>query len=284
MPGKALPQPAEGVDPQASIVLSPQTAAPTAADASADLAGVYSDAVRRIESQDRSGLANLRRAANLGYSPAQFYLAKLYEGGEAGLTKDIALARRWTERAAENGEKKAMHNLGLYYFEGTGGPRNVTIAAQWFRRAADLGLTDSQYNLARLYEGGFGVGQNQAEAYKWYLIAGRAGDGESRVASDRLKHVISTDAQATAERAAAAFRPDIPLASTQLATALGSPQSDLALAQRALSRLGYYRGPTDGAASPALKMAIQAYQREQGLAQTGAIDSGLAARLSKSAG
>ena len=272
------------VPAQASMLLSPQAASPSAADASADLAGLYSDAVRRIEGHDKTGLPDLRRAANLGYSPAQFYLAKLYEAGEAGLPKDIAQARRWTERAAENGEKKAMHNLGLYYFEGTGGPRNLTIAAQWFQRAADLGLTDSQYNLARLYEGGFGVSQNPAEAYKWYLIAGRAGDGESKAASDRIRRQLSPEGQVTAERAATAFRPDIALAPTQLATALGAPQTDLALAQRALSHLGYYRGPADGASSPALRLAIQAYQRDQGLAQTGALDPTLASRFAKGAG
>ena len=286
VPGRATPASADtSIAPaQASVLLSPQAAAPSAADSSAVLTGLYSDAVRRIEGRDKTGLPDLRRAANLGYSPAQFYLAKLYEGGEAGLPKDIAQARRWTERAAENGEKKAMHNLGLYYFEGTGGPKNLTVAAQWFQRAADLGLTDSQYNLARLYEGGFGVSQNPAEAYKWYLIAGRAGDGESKAASDRLRRQLSPEGQVTAERAAAAFRPDIPLAPTQLATALGAPQTDLALAQRALSRLGYYRGPSDGARSPALRLAIQAYQRDQGLAQTGALDPTLASRFAKGAG
>src|SRR5450432_2877279 len=99
-----------------------------------------------------------------------------------------------------------MHNLALYYFEGTGGPKNTTLAAQWFHRAADLGLVDSQYNLGRLYEEGFGVSQNPAEAYKWYLIAAHAGDTESRASAQRLKGQLSTEAQAAAERAAGAFQ------------------------------------------------------------------------------
>ena len=149
----------------------------------------------------------------------QFYLARLYESGEAGFKKDLPEARRWTERAAQNGDRKAMHNLGLYYFEGTGGPKNTTVAAQWFRKAADLGLVDSQYNLARLYEEGFGVTQNVAEAYKWYLIAGRAGDAEAKASAQRLRDSLSPQARTGAERAAAGYRAAAPNPSARLAAA-----------------------------------------------------------------
>jgi localization factor PodJL len=243
---------------------------------------LYEDGARRIEAHDFTGVDTLRKAANLGYAPAQFYLAKLYEDGQAGLRKDLNEARVWTERAAAAGDRKAMHNLALYYFEGTGGPKNMTTAADWFRKAADLGLVDSQYNLARLYEKGFGVSQNPAEAYKWYLIAAHAGDTESRASAQRLKGQLSAEAEAAAERAAGAFqaqqqsRP----APTQLAQATApNDVAGAAIAQRALSRLGYYQGPTDGSPSPALKGAIAAYQRDQGLPATGVPDAALSQRL-----
>ena len=117
-----------------------------------------------MEDGTEGALDELKKVANLGYAPAQFYLAKLYEQGGEGVEKDLAEARRWTERAAQGGDRKAMHNLALYYFEGVGGAKNSTTAAQWFRRAADLGLVDSQYNLGRLYEEGFGVSQNAVGA------------------------------------------------------------------------------------------------------------------------
>ena len=208
--------------PQVAVALAPhltQPAPPAAPGASTtDLMGLYADAVRRIEAHDNSAVADLRKGANLGYGPAQFYMAKLYEAGDAGLPKDVAAARLWTQRAADNGERKAMHNLGLYYFEGTGGAKNLALAAQWFRKAADMGLVDSQYNLARLYEGGFGVGQSSSEAYKWYLVAARSGDAESRAASDRLKAQLP-GAQARADEAFAAnFRPTAPTATVQTAS------------------------------------------------------------------
>ncbi|HEY5412785.1 MAG TPA: Localization factor PodJS [Caulobacteraceae bacterium] len=207
--------------PQAAVALAPHLTQPapvTAASGPVDLPGLYADSVRRIEARDASGLADLRRGANLGYAPAQFYLAKLYETGDAGLPKDVAAARLWTQRAADNGERKAMHNLGLYYFEGTGGPKNPTVAAQWFRKAADLGLVDSQYNLARLYQGGFGVPQSPAEAYKWYLIAARSGDAESRAAADRLKTQLPAQTARADEASAARFHPGAPATTLQTAS------------------------------------------------------------------
>ena len=62
--------------------------------------------------------------------------------------------------------------------------------------------------------------------------------------------------------------------------ALGGQSSGTTAAQKALSRLGYYQGPSDGVASPALKLAIAAYQHDQGMPQTGVLDQGLIDRFS----
>ena len=212
---------AQGFTPQAAVALAPSLTqpAPVGGGAAAqDLPGLYAEAVRRIEAHDNSAVGDLRKDANLGYAPAQFYLAKLYEAGEAGLPKDIAAAREWTQRAADNGERKAMHNLGLYYFEGTGGVKNLALAAQWFRKAANLGLVDSQYNLARLYEGGFGVTRSPADAYSWYLIAARSGDAESRAAAERLKGQLAPAIARGSESFADSFRPSAPTATVQTAS------------------------------------------------------------------
>ena len=81
-----------------------------------------------------------------------------------------------------------------------------------------------------------------------------------------------------AERSAQAFRPTAPNPSAYVeAEALS--RADVATAQRALSRLDYYQGPTDGSASPALAMAIAAYQRNEGMAATGKLDQLTLSRL-----
>ena len=276
MPRAAVALTSQALVPDASTQLeaAPAVAPPAAENAQT----LYEDGVRRIEAKDRTGLDILRKAANLGLPRAQFYLAKMYEVGEGGVKKDLTEARRWTERAATAGEPRAMHNLALYYYKGEGGERNSTKAASWFRKAADLGLVDSQFNLAQLYEGGWGVSQNPSEAYKWYLIAAKAGDNASRTRAMALRGQLTAEGQRIAERSANGYRSQAYVAPVQTASA--APSAGLATAQRALSKLGYYQGPQDGASSPALQMAIAAYQRDQNLATTGALDGDTLSRLS----
>ncbi len=45
--------------------------------------------------------------------------------------------------------------------------------------------------------------------------------------------------------------------------------------QRALTRLGYYRGPVDGDIGPGTRASIARYQRDRGLRVTGVVDSTL---------
>ncbi|MDP3660451.1 MAG: peptidoglycan-binding protein [Phenylobacterium sp.] len=269
-----------GPNPRAAVALVPREVASVApaVQSDVDLGALYSAAVAAIDAKAPGGMEQLRKAANLGHAPAQLYLAKVYEEGRVGLPRDLAEARRWTERAASGGDRKAMHNLALYYFEGTGGgAKNAALAAQWFRKAADLGLVDSQYNLGRLYEEGIGVSQNAAEAYKWYLIAARTGDGESRSSAARARAKLTPEGRSVAERSAAGFRPA--QGGVTAVAATGAPSAAVMTAQRALSRLGYYQGPRDGSSSPALQMAIAAYQRDQGFVATGALDEVTIARL-----
>ncbi|OYW30551.1 MAG: Localization factor PodJS [Caulobacter sp. 12-67-6] len=272
--------------PRAAVALSPQLLTSTATDATPPPAApqenaqaLFDEGVRKIEAKDRSGVEIMRKAANLGLPRAQFYLGKMYEMGEGGVKKDLVEARRWTERAATAGDARAMHNLALFYFKGEGGAKNSTTAANWFRKAADQGLVDSQFNLAQLYEGGWGVSQNPAEAYKWYVIAGRAGDATSKARANALRPQLTAEAQRTADRSALAFRAQTVNASVAANTAAPS-NAGLGTAQRVLSQLGYYQGPRDGVASPALRMAIAAYQRDQGLPSSGALDGETLNRLS----
>jgi localization factor PodJL len=237
----------------------------------------FAEAVAKADAGQAQGALDVRKLAEAGYAPAQFYVSKLYEDGKSGYPKDSAQARSWLARAAEGGDRAAMHNLALDYFEGVGGPRNSVLAAEWFRRAAELGLLDSQFNLAGLYEHGEGVGQNAAEAYKWYLIAARAGDTEAKAAAAAVRAELSPQARVVAEQAAAGFQPIVAAAP---AAAAPSPQPDVVTAQRALNQLGYYAGPSDGAASQALHLAIAAYQRDQGLEVTGSPDAATIGKLS----
>jgi localization factor PodJL len=239
----------------------------------------YADAVRLIEAHDPSGVVMLRKVAESGFAPAQFYLAKLYETGEAGLPKDAGLAREWTARAAAGGDRKAMHNLALYYFYGEGGPKDLATAMQWFRKAADLGLVDSQYNVGRLYEQGMGVSQDPVEAYRWYLIAARSGDQAAVEAAARVKALLKPEEQARAEKGAGGALPAVATAMTNADVA----RAAYAICAKGLMKLRYYQGPTDGQVNQALTLALAAWQRDNGLPATGEPDEQTLLRLAKAA-
>ncbi len=166
----------------------------------------YATLLKSLSSSDGAGLAKLKRLAEQGYAPAQNDLGKLFETGDLGLTKNLPMARLWTERSARSGVVEAMHRMGLYHYYGQGGAENPILAAQWFRRGAERGMLDSQYNLAQLYETGVGVTPNSAEAYRWYLIAAQTGDQEALKKVATLKAQVPSGGRAEIERQARAFR------------------------------------------------------------------------------
>ena len=81
----------------------------------------YSAAVAKVSAGEAGGVAEIRKMADGGYAPAQFYLAELIQDGKAGLKKDATESRHWLERAADGGDRTAMHNLALDLHEGVGG-------------------------------------------------------------------------------------------------------------------------------------------------------------------
>jgi len=269
--------PAQGSAPLAAVALAPKPMAQTAPGP--DLSLAYSAAVAKVSAGENGGVVEIRKLADGGYAPAQFYLAELIQDGKAGLKKDATESRHWLERAADGGDRTAMHNLALDLHEGVGGARNAPQAAEWFRRAAELGLLDSQFNLAAIYEHGDGVSVNPAEAYKWYLIAGRSGDAEAKAGALRVRAGLTPDARAVAERAAVDFQPQAANPATMPAATTPAGSPDLVTAQRALNQLGYYQGPTDGVASQALHMALAAYQRDQALPVSGNPDTATIGKL-----
>ncbi|WP_299172328.1 hypothetical protein [uncultured Brevundimonas sp.] len=185
-----------------AMAVTPADAVPTS-DAGAE---AFERALTRIDSGDMEGVEDLKRAANLGYGPAQTHLGQLYLTGANGVSANPVESRQWGRRAAESGDPGGMHLYGMQLYEGDGGAVNQAEGLIWLLRAAEHGLTDSQYNVARIYEtGAQGVAKNPTEALKWYMIAARGGDSEAQSAVSRLRPAASATAQRAARTAADAF-------------------------------------------------------------------------------
>jgi localization factor PodJL len=268
-PGVLAAAPSQAQTVRAAVALAPTPAA----TAPAAQAALVRDAVKPdpvpaaragLEARFRKASADLRAGqagalpeiqalATAGHAPAMRLLSVLHEKGEAGVARDPGLARSWLRRAAETGDRVAMHGYGLELMNGANGPRDPAAAVGWIRRAAEAGLVGSQFNLGAVYERGMGVPQDLRQAFVWYSRAAESGDGEALVQVERLRPVLA-------------------------AAASKSPE-DVRLAQKALGRLGYYSGPEDGAVTPQLRTAIEAYQKDQKAPATGLLDEATLKRL-----
>ena len=238
-----------------------------------------------------------RRAAAQGHALAQFNLGVRYDNGH-GVPQDYAEAARWYRRAAEQGDADAQFSLGVMYTDGEGVPQDHTEAVRWYRRAADQGRADAQFNLGLMYEDGAGVSKDFVQAHKWYnLAASRAlsSDPELREEAvsfrDRIAGRLTPAQLAKAQRLARVWqprrstaeppvykqRPSTSAAPAPRASSAGavSTRDRIANLQRALRRLGYDPGPSDGILGDRTRAAIRAFQADAGLPITGQISEGL---------
>jgi TPR repeat protein len=157
---------------------------------------------------DQVALDNLRRAADLGYPPAQVALGYIYETGVASVTPQATQAIEWYKKAAKQDDNVGEWLLGRAYLVGVGTARDLdqaasalkrsashgdpfglyllgTVllernqyapAAESFRKAAMLGLPQAQQQLGLLLKDGRAGTTDKSEAYVWLLLSARAGN------------------------------------------------------------------------------------------------------------
>jgi uncharacterized protein len=123
-------------------------------------------------------LRSVQRAAENGDRDAMndLGLIHLYGGADA---KDYAAARYWLDAAIARGSIEAMNSLAHLYFHGFGVPRNFAVAAAWFRTAAEAGNATSLHNLAVMAELGLGLVASQGAAQEFYGAAAARGSIQS---------------------------------------------------------------------------------------------------------
>ena len=111
---------------------------------------------------DKSGaseeaVAYYRKAAAQGDADGEFGLGSMYAAGE-GVKRDLAEARKWITRAAEQGHAGAVNTLALAYIKGDLGieetQRKGDEALRWVRRASDSGYVPAMEHLALAYRTG----------------------------------------------------------------------------------------------------------------------------------
>lgn len=156
--------------------------------APAQATGNFATAIKRAQTSDPD---------------AQYEVALMYSTGD-GIAKSESEARKWLERAAEQGHAAAEYELGSALHEGRGAVQDYERAAKWMQRAAEHGNAQAQLALGMMYRTGAGVPADNVKAYTWLNLAAAHGVSEAAAIRDvvlsRLSQQEIVDAQAEARR------------------------------------------------------------------------------------
>ncbi|GES72661.1 kinase-like domain-containing protein [Rhizophagus clarus] len=99
-----------------------------------------------------------------------YYLGKLF----IRIRYDKAF--NFFKKAAEFGNKVALHNLGCCYRDGIGTKKNERSAFESFKKSADQGYIDGIFRLGYCYDKGIGTSIDKAKAFELYGIAAKKGN------------------------------------------------------------------------------------------------------------
>ncbi|WP_127595659.1 peptidoglycan-binding protein [Nitratireductor alexandrii] len=136
-------------------------------------------ATRAAPIPDEAGPLPLREAAQDGDPRAMFEIGNRYQQGR-GTDTDMAQAAQWYERSAELGLAPAQYRIGNLYEKGVGVARDLAKAKTWYQLAADQGNASAMHNLAVLFAmGGDGPRDNDSAA-RWFMKAAELGVKDSQ--------------------------------------------------------------------------------------------------------
>ncbi|TIO64738.1 peptidoglycan-binding protein [Mesorhizobium sp.] len=242
--------------------------------------------------QDMAAAAKwYEKSAELGFAPAEYRIGNFYEKG-TGVARDVKKAKTWYQLAAEQGNASAMHNLAVLVAMAADGVTDNESAAHWFQAAADLGVKDSQFNLGILAAKGVGMKQNLEDSYKWFALVAKTGDKDAAAKRDEIAKALKPEQLERARTAAelwkakpldpAANSADIPESwqdGTPQTTASVDMKKVVQNIQRILNKNGYEAGNADGVMGQKTEDAIMAFQTDNDLKPTGAVDEKLVKAL-----
>lgn len=129
--------------------------------------------------------------ADQGNIKAMYDVGKLYERGR-GVKKDITKAAEFFQKSASAGYPSAQARLGILYFEGRGVKQNYNKALSLLNAAANENIPSAQFQLANMYELGTGVSQNLQKAIAWYKKADKYGYYLAKAKVERLQKLLKT--------------------------------------------------------------------------------------------
>jgi uncharacterized protein len=145
--------------------------------------------LRRPDVQSaHDGMAWLERAAQQGDARAMLALGRAWLLGTPIIKADAEKAREWFARANPEINPHAAYYLGLIEKLSHGKPADYIAAVKYFQFAASQGIADAMYLLGNAYSLGEGVDAEPREAMRWYL---RAAALDHPLAIQEIAHAYS---------------------------------------------------------------------------------------------
>jgi TPR repeat protein len=144
---------------------------------------LLAESIDRDENQAemyRSSVYWLRKAAEQGSAPAQYFLAEtnlalMYAWHPDVLSCDEVSP--WLNKAISQNYALAMTALGHRYMEGGCHFKvDYALGLQWLKKASAAGDPESNYWIGMAYQDGSGVKPDQSEANRWFLKGAQMGD------------------------------------------------------------------------------------------------------------
>ena len=113
-------------------------------------------------------------SAKNGFAPAQLRLGLDYYREfmrDKAHHEHLIEFIKWFRKAAEQGNAKAQHDLGVLYSRGEHVLQDMDEAKALFLKAAKQGYRDAQFEIGNMYSLGMGGPEDLDEARNWFLKA-----------------------------------------------------------------------------------------------------------------
>ena len=129
-----------------------------------------------------------KKSAEGGCSWGQVAYGDYFEHGKAFVEEDTKVYLEWLEKAANQNNPRAMHNLGQWFRQGGKG-NDKEKAVSYYRAAAELGWKLAMNSLAEMLRNGDGCGKDPYWRPNDRLVAGEF----SHLAWERQSLEVRTD-------------------------------------------------------------------------------------------
>lgn len=147
-----------------------------------------------VEANGARALEWLTKASELGNTTAQFNLSWIYQAeDQPDIPTDLALARHWMGKAAENGDPDAPYYYGYFLEYGIGGAEEPIEAINWYQKAVELGDANGYAAMARMYSYGEYVTEDMERAWLYLLIAEDGDHPDAHIWRDTIEPYVTPD-------------------------------------------------------------------------------------------